>query len=168
TETGKCVRFTYGGFGGNENNFSTKQKCKEKCMKQDTDMPSNDRCLQPIQKGPCFGSFRRYAYDRNSRQCVLFTYGGCAGNDNNFKTMQQCMDTCEDINAASPCTLPIDEGEGDMDLIRYGFENGRCVKFRYGGRRGNFNNFGTRADCEEACAEYLPTPALWRLIRFRL
>ncbi|KIH51371.1 Kunitz/Bovine pancreatic trypsin inhibitor domain protein, partial [Ancylostoma duodenale] len=174
TETGKCVRFIYGGCGGNENNFSTRQKCEGECMEQDIEASNNDdiddsdRCLQPIQTGPCFGSFRRYAYDRNSHQCVLFTYGGCGGNDNNFNTMKDCMATCEDVNVGNPCTLPIDEGEGDLGLIRYGFENGRCIKFRYGGRRGNFNNSGTRADCEEACAKYIPAPAFWWLFRHRL
>ncbi|KIH49116.1 Kunitz/Bovine pancreatic trypsin inhibitor domain protein, partial [Ancylostoma duodenale] len=104
TEDGKCVRFTYGGCGGNENNFSTRQKCEQECMEQDThgsnndDNDDSDGCLQPIQTGPCFGSFRRYAYDRNSHQCVLFTYGGCGGNDNNFNTMKDCMATCEDVN----------------------------------------------------------------------
>ncbi|PIO37532.1 hypothetical protein AB205_0141750, partial [Aquarana catesbeiana] len=31
-ETGTCKSFIYGGCGGNENNFTTKEKCEAMCM----------------------------------------------------------------------------------------------------------------------------------------
>ena len=33
-ERGRCVRFTYGGCQGNENNFLTKRDCEETCPVQ--------------------------------------------------------------------------------------------------------------------------------------
>ncbi|EPB70712.1 Kunitz/Bovine pancreatic trypsin inhibitor domain protein [Ancylostoma ceylanicum] len=70
-------------------------------MAQNTAIDSlhgEDRCSQPIRTGPCRAAFRRYAFDKNIQQCVPFVYGGCGGNDNNFKTMRNCMDACEDVN----------------------------------------------------------------------
>lgn len=34
TETGLCEIFTYGGCGGNGNNFNTKFECEIKCKKR--------------------------------------------------------------------------------------------------------------------------------------
>ena len=33
TEAGACVEFFYGGCGGNENNFKTKEACEAACVR---------------------------------------------------------------------------------------------------------------------------------------
>lgn len=37
----------------------------------------------------------RYHYDVDSGECKQFFYGGCDGNENNFKTKQECFTDCE-------------------------------------------------------------------------
>uniref|UniRef100_A0A0K8TK00 BPTI/Kunitz inhibitor domain-containing protein n=1 Tax=Lygus hesperus TaxID=30085 RepID=A0A0K8TK00_LYGHE len=51
-------------------------------------------CLLPQAPGLCKAAFRRYYFDASSQQCVLFTYGGCMGNGNNFQTKEECEQTC--------------------------------------------------------------------------
>ncbi|XP_063154091.1 protease inhibitor 1-like [Candoia aspera] len=53
------------------------------------------RCLLPAVTGPCRAYKRRFFYNRASRRCGRFIYGGCRGNANNFKTLQECRFTCE-------------------------------------------------------------------------
>ncbi|KAI0240900.1 Kunitz-type serine protease inhibitor textilinin-4, partial [Lamellibrachia satsuma] len=55
-------------------------------------LPNN--CNQPKDSGPCDGHIERYYYNAQSRMCFTFIYGGCGGNGNNFKTREECEDTC--------------------------------------------------------------------------
>uniref|UniRef100_A0A8C6YIU7 Tissue factor pathway inhibitor 2 n=1 Tax=Nothoprocta perdicaria TaxID=30464 RepID=A0A8C6YIU7_NOTPE len=41
--------------------------------------------------GPCRSYFKRYAFNLSSMRCEEFVYGGCYGNDNNFKDLQSCF-----------------------------------------------------------------------------
>ena len=49
----------------------------------------------PPQTGHCRGYFPRYHFDEASGQCEKFIYGGCGGNENNFKTLKECQQTCK-------------------------------------------------------------------------
>jgi tissue factor pathway inhibitor len=40
-------------------------------------------------------AFRRFYYNKVTKKCELFIYGGCRGNSNNFKTIDKCKATCE-------------------------------------------------------------------------
>lgn len=53
------------------------------------------RCLNTRDGGNCEALFKKYAFDQESQKCEEFIYGGCDGNDNNFKTMDECKETCE-------------------------------------------------------------------------
>ncbi len=44
--------------------------------------------------GPCRAAITRYYYDVNHSTCKPFTYGGCAGNENNFETKRACLKRC--------------------------------------------------------------------------
>lgn len=57
-----------------------------------------DACEQPKEEGPCRGQYRRYYYDKESKQCREFIYGGCKGNNNNFQTMEACNQNCAKPN----------------------------------------------------------------------
>uniref|UniRef100_H2ZQV0 BPTI/Kunitz inhibitor domain-containing protein n=1 Tax=Ciona savignyi TaxID=51511 RepID=H2ZQV0_CIOSA len=46
------------------------------------------------ERGPCFGRFERWFYDEIDHACKSFTFGGCAGNENNFGTREFCEAVC--------------------------------------------------------------------------
>merc|ERR1711974_561462 len=53
-----------------------------------------DACSQPSGLvGPCKAAIPRWTFNKQ-RGCHRFTYGGCQGNANNFKTRAQCLNTC--------------------------------------------------------------------------
>lgn len=53
-----------------------------------------DVCKQPLITGHCRASMPRYYYDEETKTCKHFLYGGCQGNDNNFKTENECKEQC--------------------------------------------------------------------------
>ena len=52
-------------------------------------------CSQEKQVGPCRGTFKRWYYDNNSKQCREFFFGGCRGNSNNFIKYEDCDKRCQ-------------------------------------------------------------------------
>lgn len=54
----------------------------------------SDVCLLQLDEGPCRGDIERYYYNTITQKCEVFSYGGCQGNANNFKSYQQCHKTC--------------------------------------------------------------------------
>lgn len=116
-------------------------------------------CSLPAQSGPCLGAFPRYAFNSDSGECELFTYGGCLGNGNNFETIEKCEATCASPQPADPgpkhrsCSLQLEGGPCRGAFPRWGYTADRgCVRFTYGGCGGNRNRFDTKAQCEEACS----------------
>ena len=53
-----------------------------------------DICSLPPETGPCRGYFPRYFYNPDIRECDIFIYGGCDGNENNFETLEECEWSC--------------------------------------------------------------------------
>lgn len=59
-------------------------------------------CPGPPEKGPCNNIVHKWAYQPNKGGCVMFIWGGCAGNDKNrFDTEHQCMQSCSSNNCKS-------------------------------------------------------------------
>ena len=50
-------------------------------------------CSLPFDPGSCDGAMHVFASVNGT--CVERVYGGCEGNDNRFKTLEQCMAACE-------------------------------------------------------------------------
>uniref|UniRef100_A0A8C3V8Q9 Tissue factor pathway inhibitor n=1 Tax=Catharus ustulatus TaxID=91951 RepID=A0A8C3V8Q9_CATUS len=96
----KCEVFEYGGCHGNDNNFLTLEECQEKCapavhhLALFLGMP--DFCYDPQEPGVCRGYFTRYFYNKETKSCEAFKYGGCLGNQNNFRTLEECQTVCRD------------------------------------------------------------------------
>ncbi|KIH46270.1 Kunitz/Bovine pancreatic trypsin inhibitor domain protein [Ancylostoma duodenale] len=159
--TNKCIPYTYGGCGGSNNMFDTLAECQEKCGKPE------DRCSKPLERGICLASMKRYGYDTSSKKCKAFIYGGCGGNDNNFETMAECRETCNDNSSEEEsipdaCLLSSEVGpcKGSerrvVECFSFYFDqkSGKCKKFVFGGCGGNGNNFMTKAKCLEACSKH--------------
>ncbi len=138
---GDCVPFNYG-CGGNANRFDTYLECIQAC-------PPGDPCSLPIVIGPCRAVIPRYAFDAASNACVLFNYGGCGGNDNNYATLAACQQACD----TNICNLPPEVGPCDAVIPRFFYDptTGTCEPFVWGGCGGNANNFSTAAECATAC-----------------
>lgn len=130
----------------------------------DAQPPSNtneeDPCSLPAKRGMCRARFPRFFFNSESKQCESFIYGGCHGNENNFKTLQECQDKCapgvvraEAAIKQGRCYLP--EAKGDckasLKMFLFDVEQDRCRSFNYTGCRGNRNRFQTMGDCEAAC-----------------
>jgi len=103
---GQCLPFTWGGCGGNDNNFVSKAKCETYCkVEQESDSEcedcqqekksSSDVCFMPKEVGMCRAYFPRFFYDANAQKCEEFIYGGCGGNENNFETLDECETECQ-------------------------------------------------------------------------
>ena len=107
-----------------------------------------DVCVLPKLVGPCRAAFPRWHFNSRVQRCERFTYGGCAGNGNNFKSEDDCNNQCV-------CRLPKAQGvcKGYFPSWFFNIETGKCEEFVYGGCGGNMNRFYNKERCEEACGE---------------
>ncbi|NXY81278.1 TFPI1 inhibitor, partial [Alcedo cyanopectus] len=101
----ECEIFEYGGCHGNENNFLTLEECQKKCVNYFFPHPvyhlpffieKPNFCFHEKDPGICRGYFSRYFYNKETKLCEVFKYGGCLGNQNNFKNLEECQATCQD------------------------------------------------------------------------
>uniref|UniRef100_A0A8C2GKF5 Serine peptidase inhibitor, Kunitz type, 2 n=1 Tax=Cyprinus carpio TaxID=7962 RepID=A0A8C2GKF5_CYPCA len=197
-----CKQFVYGGCGGNDNNFNTQEECEASCsgvtgavlaeshsiaQRSRMSVPENnidteplpemtseefqEKCLASAQSGLCRAAFRRYYY--NNGTCQLFIYGGCGGNQNNYKTEESCMTTCtvkvipsskkKPAISTSPysmhsfeetCAVPSDSGPCRAAFQKFYFESSThsCKPFIYGGCAGNLNRYNSEEECMAACS----------------
>uniref|UniRef100_A0A8D0EXP5 Tissue factor pathway inhibitor n=1 Tax=Strix occidentalis caurina TaxID=311401 RepID=A0A8D0EXP5_STROC len=93
----ECEMFEYGGCHGNENNFQTLEECQKKCLLIPVKLENGEPnfCFYEKDPGICRGYFSRYFYNKETKLCEVFKYGGCLGNQNNFKNLEECQTTCQ-------------------------------------------------------------------------
>uniref|UniRef100_A0A6P7FF05 Inter-alpha-trypsin inhibitor heavy chain H3-like n=1 Tax=Diabrotica virgifera virgifera TaxID=50390 RepID=A0A6P7FF05_DIAVI len=155
TDKHECIQFTYGGCGGNDNRFASKEICEETCVNP----IGTERCKLPISSGGCNQQLLRWFYDEFEQTCVEYTYGGCLGNSNRFKSKEECLNLCnpntyaENLNDA--CFKLKDKGHSNCHNfeVNYYFDQsiGLCRKFWFTGCGGNDNRFKTKELCENFC-----------------
>ncbi|KAF7699995.1 kunitz-type protease inhibitor 2 [Silurus meridionalis] len=127
-------------------------------------------CRAGKEVGLCRASMPRFYYDVTDQTCKRFVYGGCGGNQNNFKTQEECLNACNGVKAspaistteaplpemttddfAAKCKAEAEVGHCRASLPRYYYTNGECKRFRYGGCGGNQNNYLTEEECLKTC-----------------
>ncbi|NXX94285.1 TFPI1 inhibitor, partial [Centropus bengalensis] len=100
-QSSECEIFEYGGCHGNENNFLTLEECQNKCVVTGQypffypPIKKPNFCFHEKDPGICRGYFSRYFYNKETKICEVFKYGGCLGNQNNFKNLEECQTTCQ-------------------------------------------------------------------------
>ena len=52
------------------------------------------RCLLPQDPGDCKSFVQKWYYNKKTRSCQIFEYGGCGGNDNKFNSENECLQAC--------------------------------------------------------------------------
>ncbi|XP_064398674.1 leishmanolysin-like peptidase isoform X2 [Halichondria panicea] len=62
-------------------------------------------CDMEADTGSCFALIPRYFFNAKTGKCEMFTYGGCGGNNNNYKTLQECTQQCNPNNCPPYCTV---------------------------------------------------------------
>ncbi|XP_077520843.1 thrombin inhibitor hemalin-like [Amblyomma americanum] len=112
--THQCEEFFYGGCGGNENRYETKEECEKTCAdEKPIERPGGltegllyasieDVCRRPPYTGYCLAFLPRFYYDATTNSCKPFVYGGCHSNGNNFETRRDCLDFCSPPVATQP------------------------------------------------------------------
>ncbi|XP_053736599.1 kunitz-type protease inhibitor 2 [Synchiropus splendidus] len=110
-----CRRFTYGGCGGNGNNFASQEECEALCggdtgseaaraqapgspaaVTQPPSQKAAALCSGAPDAGPCRAAFPMFYYDGASGTCHSFIYGGCRGNLNRHASLEECLNRCRE------------------------------------------------------------------------
>ncbi|XP_077967571.1 amyloid-beta precursor protein-like isoform X1 [Styela clava] len=97
SDTNECEYFHYGGCGGNDNNFESREECVSKCQPDKAKKTDFDRSICGLKPdgGSCLAYFDRFYYDVTDGLCKKFVFGGCGGNANNFFMQDDCVTKCK-------------------------------------------------------------------------
>ncbi|KRX48722.1 Papilin [Trichinella murrelli] len=134
--TGQCSPFAYRGLYGNENNFLTKLDCDNACTGEPIKDSYGRQLTCGVNRPPC----------PEESWCHV---------GSEIKTTVCCPGRAKD-----PCVLPLVYGQGSGNLTRFYYNEitDQCVQFHYGGLAGNENNFLSKQQCEQRCAQMNPCP----------
>ncbi|XP_051992203.1 tissue factor pathway inhibitor 2-like [Xyrauchen texanus] len=120
-------------------------------------------CLLQVDEGPCDDDIKRYYYNTITQECEEFSYSGCGGNLNRFKSMVECRKTCYRIpKIPKNCRFQKDVGPCRASFKNYYFNmtSMRCEQFIYGGCQGNANNFENNQRCMQFCSPKNKVPII--------
>ncbi|GFS33930.1 kappaPI-actitoxin-Avd3d [Nephila pilipes] len=81
--------------------------------------PAIGVCNEVKAVGNCNNNIERYYYNVVEDKCEKFMYSGCNGNNNNFKTLQECAEKCQVNQDSQPTIQRASLGEpGESDAIK--------------------------------------------------
>merc|ERR1711920_521261 len=137
-----------------------------------------ERCKLPSSQGPCRAAMPRWYFNKDTKNCEQFIFGGCDGNGNNYPSRKKCEKKCSYLASQrvmlndaieneeeeeeeeevveekpDPCSEPKKMGRcrARFDRFYYNSKTGDCEYFTYGGCEGNGNNFQTIQLCRQQC-----------------
>ncbi|CAM9604038.1 unnamed protein product [Lampetra fluviatilis] len=153
--TQRCQEFDFGGCNGNANNFETYKECRMACR---TVQRVAKKCRLEPETGRCRAAITRHFYNMTTGQCESFVFGGCGGNDNNFRTTEECVESCrrpKTRGIPKICLWPAARGNCEDNKPRYFYnvEKQACETFHYSGCDGNDNNFANEETCKHVCSK---------------
>lgn len=67
---------------------------------------SEGACNQEPDPGLCYAAFTLYYFNRETKKCEEFVYGGCGGNANRFGSLEECQILCVRNEASAPDANP--------------------------------------------------------------
>ena len=118
---------------------------------------NQDRCLLPKQEGICRASLFRFYFNDATKKCQTFLFGGCRGNLNNFRSLQECHETCKhrmteanrniEVHVKTTHCLqpPVEPDHAQcrayFPSIFYNQDTHECQEFIYGGCGATANVF---------------------------
>uniref|UniRef100_A0A1I7RSD0 Papilin n=1 Tax=Bursaphelenchus xylophilus TaxID=6326 RepID=A0A1I7RSD0_BURXY len=123
-------------------------------------------CNLPQDKGElCQAQYAlRWFYDSVEGRCSQFWFGGCAGNENNFASKEECETVCVEPPELGRCYLPKVEGPQKCNDLKprywYDYTTKRCDAFWWRGCLGNANNFDSWESCQRFCSNVGPTTTI--------
>ncbi|KAG9265150.1 kunitz-type protease inhibitor 2-like [Astyanax mexicanus] len=120
-----CKPFTYGGCGGNNNNFLTLQECETACTGVTGDLIV---VPQTIQKRRMVESGKT---EDTTPTAPLPTM-----------TSKEFAEKCQAEKKVGPCRA---------SMPRFFYNSGTCQRFTYGGCKGNNNNYLSEEECMKTC-----------------
>lgn len=82
------------------------------CDEENEPFIGNDTpdCIEVKAEGNCKEAVERYYFNALARECDKFTYSGCGGNNNNFKSEDECREKCIGIIFKSVITTESPDG----------------------------------------------------------
>merc|ERR1719431_100380 len=82
--------------------------------------------------GPCEAEAMMWTFDKVTKTCEQFSYGGCDGNENKFGSKSECENTCGSSS-----------GQGTNDEPGQDYSHGGTGG--YGSSYGGYDGFGRRS-----------------------
>jgi len=151
---GGCSRFWLSDCPDEENDTDNRFDSEFECESYCTRPVGSGRCYLPKMTGPCKGSQEMFYFDRKWNKCMEFSYGGCLGNINRFKTIEECQESClRTPDNVAVCAQPYEPGpcRGTYERWYYDGNDGFCKAMNYTGCMGNANRFMTESECDNSC-----------------
>lgn len=123
---GSCQQFVYGGCGGNNNNYLTKEKCLEKCA------DVTDNIIDGL------------ATSKNGADSSIPSAPRSQNFDDSSSDILNYEEYCNAKAVTGPCRA---------SFLRWYFdaEKNSCGNFIYGGCWGNKNNYLSKEECMSRC-----------------
>ncbi|VDN07003.1 unnamed protein product [Thelazia callipaeda] len=143
----QCLPFIYHGLKGNQNNFLSQQQCQLACPAYVNVCPEGDPLINSITNQPQSCTFEEMNCGPNywcHLGLVPSEYQCCPGKETKLEVCQL------------PKSLGV-LGAAEPPATRWYYEPATmaCKTFQYNGRKGNQNNFLTKADCEATCPVFI-------------